>query len=86
MPRRVGVRGHRFISVVLLLAVLPRLLLRRRPVVLLLLLLAEDLTAIRPAGRSLASAPLIWTARAALASTSESDLGLESADTMILLM
>ena len=58
--------------VVLLLAVLPMVLLQRRLVVLLLLLLAEELTAIRPAGRSLASTRQIWRALGALASRSNS--------------
>ena len=67
MHRRVGVRSHRFMSVVLLLAVLPMVLLQRRLVVLLLLLLAEVLTAIRPSGGSLASTRQIWRALLPLA-------------------
>ena len=50
MPRGVGVRSHRFMSVVLLLAVLPIpmvlllvVILLHRPVVLLLVLLPEHL-------------------------------------------
>ena len=52
MPRRVGVRSHRFMSVVLLLAVLPIpmvlllvVMFLHRLVVLLLLLMAEHMTA-----------------------------------------